>query len=110
MKDIFVVQMEQEAKDIIQYNESTIRTGKNKPKHNRNSYALTLRYFFAIRDLTYKDVAEALGVTIPAITYLINKADERVFKNMVFMKKFCDKFNIDYKYFCEISEKVKEIM
>lgn len=110
MKEIVCVQIEEEAKNIIQYNLERVKTQGNKLKHKGNQYGFTLKYIFAIKDLSFIDVGNILGVTAQAVNHLVNRQKEDSFKNIVFVKKLCQKLNIDYKYFMELCEKVKEIM
>lgn len=110
MKEIVYVQIEEEAKNIIQYNLSNGRKNCKKLTHKGNQYGFTLKYLFAIKDLSFINVGEILGVTAQAVNYLVNRQKEETFENIVFVKKLCNKLNIDYQYFMDLCGKVKELM
>lgn len=104
------VQLEKESENIIHFNAKAMKCGGNNLTRKCNCYGLTLKYLFAVKDLSYKQVGEILGITPQAVNHLVNRTSEKNFENIVFVSKMCKKLNIDYQYFCDLCSKVKEIM
>lgn len=109
MNPIKNVQIEDEAISIINFDAKARKCGGNELKRKCNCYGLTLKYMFAIKDLTYKDVGDIVGVTAQSINYLVNRASEESFTD-IYMKHLCRKLSIDYQYFRDLSEQVRSIL
>lgn len=110
MNAINQVQIEDEAFNIINFDPKARKCGGNMLSRKCNCYGLTLKYMFAVRGLSFQDVARVVGVTPQSINHLVNRASERSFKDKVYMEYLCRKLNIDYQYFMELAEQVRSIM
>lgn len=110
MTNIVETQLEQEAKNIIQFDSKGMKCGGNALKRECNCYGMTLKYLFAVKELSYKQVGEILGISSQGVNHLVNRTKERNFQNNVFVRKICTKLGIDYLYFYDLSSKVKELM
>lgn len=110
MKEIAYIQLEEEAKNVVQFDAKAMKCGGNRLKHERNEFGMTLKYLFAVKDWTFKDVGERLGISSQAINHLVNRTKAHSFTNKPFVERLCISLNIDYKYFIDLSSKVKELM
>ena len=110
MLDIKQTQLEDEAKKVVQFNPKARKCGGNKLLHDCNCYGMTLKYLFAIRDLTYKSVGEILGITAQAVNNLVNRTKECNISGTKYLENLCKKLNIDYIYFNDLCEEVRKII
>ena len=112
MKEIAYVQITEEAKRAIQFDFNEMNSGTNKHRKTRKptSFGITLRYLFAVKDLSFQQVGDILGITRQAVNHIVNRMAEENFDKIVFAEKMCKKLNIDYAYFCNLCDKVKELM
>lgn len=110
MNTIQQMQIQDEANKIIHFNPKARKCGGNKLNRKCNCYGLTLKYIFSVRGLSYKDVGTIIGVTPQSINHLVNRASEESFSDEQYMKYLCKKLNVDYQYFKDLAECVRNIM
>ena len=110
MLNIKETQLIDEAKKVVQFNPKARKCGGNKLSHNCNCYGMTLKYLFAVKDLTFKSVGEILGITPQAVNNLVNRTKESNLSGTIFLENLCNKLNIDYIYFNDLCEEVRKII
>lgn len=110
MDTIQKIQIYNEANNVIHFNPKARKCGGNKLNRKCNCYGLTLKYIFSLKGLTYEDVGEIIGVTAQSVNHLVNRASEESFSNERYMKYLCQKLNVDYQYFKDLTECVRSIM
>ncbi len=110
MKEIAYVQLQEEAKNVVNFDAKAMKCGGNKLKHQRNHFGMTFKYLFAIKDLTFKEVGEILGMSAQSINHLVNRTRAQSFENNPFVKRMCNLLNIDYQYFIDLSNEVKGLI
>lgn len=110
MLDIKETQLIEEAKNVVRFNPKARKCGGNKLTHKCNCYGMTLKYMFAVRDLTYKQVGDILGVGPQAVNHLVNRTSEYNISDTFYLQNLCKKLNIDYKYFIDLCEEVRNLI
>lgn len=104
------LQIEEEAKKAISLDPKNRKCGGYALKHKCNCYGLTFKYIFHIKNLTFVDVGNLIGLTPQAINHIVNRMPKKSFMDEDFVERICKKLRIDTEYFYELSEKVNEIM
>lgn len=110
MNEINYVQLNDEAINILNFDAKARRGGGNKLKNAGNCFGLTLKYLFAMKGLSYRDVGARMDVTAQTINHLVNRSPESSFNDIFYLKKLCSRTNIDYQYFMDLARTVKEMM
>lgn len=110
MKTINLIQIESEAKNIVNFNAKARKCGGNRLRRKCNCYGLTLKYLFSMKGLTYKNVGDLMGVTAQSINHLVNRSPEDSFGDIAYIKHLCKTLNIDYQYFNDLCDTVRNII
>ena len=110
MKETKQEQIQQIAREVIEFNPKARRKGGNHLKRKCNAYGLTLKYIFRVKDLTYVDVGNLFNVTPQSINHLVNRSSVESFSDTLFLKKVLKKLRVNYDYFCDLVREVQTIM
>lgn len=104
------MQVRDQAKKAIEYfNSGGSKKGGCKLTHNVNSYGIALKYIFALRDLTYEDVAIKLQVTPQNVNNIVNRMKRSKF-NDIYIDKLCHILSIDSGYFKDLVGEIDSIL
>nr|DAK86211.1 MAG TPA: Regulatory protein [Caudoviricetes sp.] len=104
------MQVKDQAQKAIEFlNSGGSKKGGCKLTHNVNSYGIALKYIFALRDLSYEDVANKMQVTPQSINHIVNRMKRDKF-NDIYKQKLCDTLSIDSAYFKDLVEEIDKIL
>ena len=110
MQNIQEIQVTEEAQKVIKFKPKARKCGGNALKRRCNCYGMTLKYLFALKELTYQKVGDILKITPQAVNYLVNRSSEYNIADTFFLENLCRKLNIDYRYFMDLSEEVRKLI
>lgn len=100
---------DQAQKAINFFNSGGSKKGGCKLTHTVNSYGIALKYVFALRDLTYEDVANKLQVTPQSVNNIVNRMKKSKF-NEIYVDKLCHVLSIDSGYFQDLVNEIDNIL
>lgn len=104
------MQVKDQANRAIQFlNDGGCKKGGCKLNHNVNSYGIALKYIFALRDLSYEDVAKKLFITPQSVNHIVNRMKKEKF-NEIYIDKLCNKLSIDSAYFSDLVQEIDKIL
>ena len=104
------MQVREQAQRAVEFSSDSARNRKkNRCRRKLNAYGIAFKYIFALRDLTFKDVATKMKYSPQGINYIVNRMSEDSF-DCVFVQKMCDILNLDYYYFKDMVEEIKVLM
>lgn len=104
------IQVKDQAKKAVNYfNNGGRKRGGNKSIRKANSFGIALKYVFALRDMTYADVANKLNITPQAINNIVNRMNKNRFDEF-YVNKLCRILSIDSAYFYDLVEEIDNIM
>lgn len=104
------MQVKDQAKKAIEYfNNGGRKKGGCKLTHNANSCGIALKYIFALRDLTYENVAIKLKVTPQNVNNIVNRMKKNKF-NDIYIDKLCNVLSIDSGYFKDLVAEIDNIL
>lgn len=110
MENINIPEIKEEAKKVVRYKPKSRKGGGYELSHQCNCYGLTLKYIFALKELTFKKVGNILGVTPQSINHLVNRTAEYNIENEIFLEKLCNQLSINYDYFRMLCEEVRMLI
>ena len=103
---ILINQVKTQAKEAVLCSQKHI--GRTK-KHKINAYGIALKYIFALRDLSLKNASEIAGISPQNLNYIVNRQPVEQF-DPVYVRRICQKFNVDCEYFVELVEQIGIIL
>lgn len=74
-----------------------------------NSYGIALKYIFALRDLTYEEVAAKMNITPQGVNNIVNRMKKEKF-NEIYVQRLCETLAIDSAYFNDLVNEIDNIL
>lgn len=104
------MQIKDQAQKAVDYmNKGGNKKGGWRLNHNVHSYGIALKYIFALRDLSYENVALKMNVTPQSVNNLVNRMKRERFDD-IFIQKLCDNLSLDSAYFKDLVAEIDNIL